>query len=98
MTEKNNLPDERSAESPPADPQRPALDGKDPRWQFVHDRFREGHAAAVLGQIEAPNDPTALALLKASSAALRAFGEVYEEASTGAIARQIGASSGEMGD
>ncbi len=85
-----NTPNEHSHASPPPDAQRPALDGKDPRWQFVHDRFREGHAAAVLGQIEAPTDPTALALLKASAAALRAFGDVYQEASTAAVAQQIG--------
>ena len=85
-----NTPNEHSPTSPPPDAQRPALDGKDPRWQFVHDRFREGHAAAVIGQIEAPTDPTALALLRASAAALRAFGDVYQEASTASVARQIG--------
>jgi hypothetical protein len=90
----SNPPDERGPASPLPDAQRPALDGKDPRWQFVHDRFREGHAAAVLGQIEAPTDPTALALLKASSAALRAFGDVYQEASTASVARQLGKMGG----
>jgi len=72
----------------------PAQDGKDPRWQSVHDRFREANAA-VMGRIDVPRDSTALALLEASSAALRAFGEVYEQSAKSAMLGQIEGSGSE---
>lgn len=82
-------PDEHSPDSPPPDAGRPTLDGMPPAWQFVYDRFREGHAAAVLGQIERPADPEALAILRASAAAVSVFRQAYEKASTASIATQI---------
>lgn len=88
-TPSNNLPDERHLSSPPADAGRPVLDGMPPAWQFVYDRLREGHAAAVLGTQNRPGDPEAAAILRASAAAGRAFRRVYQEASTEALGRQI---------
>ncbi len=91
MKTADDLPDERGANSPTPDPERPSLlEGMAPNWRFVYDRLREGHAAAVLGQQEKPNDPDARALLIASTQAVKAFREAYEKSSTQAIARQIG--------
>lgn len=89
-TPESNLPEERRPSSPPPDPSRPVLDGMPPAWQFVYDRLREGHAAAVLGTQNRPGDPEAAAILRASAAAGRAFRQVYEEVSTEAVRRQIG--------
>lgn len=89
LPEMNDLPDERDAASPPADPTRPVLSGMSPAWQFVYDRLREGHAMAVLGQQDAPGSAEAAAILRASTEAVRAFRRVYQETSTRAIAGQI---------
>ena len=85
----NDLPDERDAASPPPDPTRPILSGMPPAWQFVYDRMREGHAAAVIGAQDAPGSVEAAAILRASTEAVQAFRRVYQEASTRAIAGQI---------
>jgi len=97
-TPPNNLPDERRPSSPPPDPSRPVLDGMPPAWQFVYDRLREGHAAAVLGTQNKPGDPEAAAILRASAAAGRAFRQVYQQASMEALGRQIEGISGEPGE
>ena len=67
------------------------VEGMPPAWRFVYDRFREGHAAAVLDAQDRPDDPEARAVLHASSAAVRLFRQEYQRASTDSIARQIGA-------
>lgn len=82
-------PNEHSPDSPSADTTRPVLDGMSPPWQFVYDRFREGHAAAVMGEIERPGDPEALAILRASAAAVNVFRQAYEKSSTASLAAQI---------
>lgn len=84
-----DTPNERSAASPPSDASRPVLDGMAPAWQFVADRFREGHTAAVLDAQDRPGDAEAQAILRASSAAVRAFRQEYERASTARLAAQI---------
>lgn len=97
-TPESNLPDERRPSSPPPDSSRPVLDGMPPAWQFVYDRLREGQAAAVLATQDRPGDPEAAAILRASSAAGRAFRQVYQEASTEALGRQIEGLSGEAAE
>lgn len=82
-------PDERSPGSPPPDPNLPVLDGMNPDWQFVYDRLREGHAAAVIHEMAHPGDAQAAALLRASRAAVRAFRQEYQRAATAGIVAQI---------
>jgi hypothetical protein len=89
MNTPHNLPDERDFSSPPADPSRPILHSMPPAWQTVYDRFREGHALAVLDAQDKPGDLEAAAILRASTVAVKAFRRVYEEASTASVARQI---------
>jgi hypothetical protein len=83
-------PDEHSADVPAADPGRAVLEMPD-AWRFAYERISEGHTAAVLGQMENPDDPQARALLLATSAAVRAFRQVYEKTRTAGIAAQINA-------
>lgn len=79
-------------------PTRPVLDGMPPSWQFVYDRLREAHAAAVIGARDAPGSLEAAATLRVSTEAVRAFHRVYQEASAQAITGQIeGAPGGAVG-
>jgi hypothetical protein len=80
-TETNDAPD-----APVSD----LVGGMPPAWGAVYDRFREGHAAAVLDAMDRPDDPEAQAVLHASSAAVRLFRQEYQKASTESISRQIG--------
>ena len=82
------IPNEQGS-SPAPDATRPVLDGMPANWQAVYNRLREGHAIAVMGQQDAPNDPEANAILHASTAAVRAFRQVYQQVSTQSLARQI---------
>ena len=69
-----------------------------PSGQPVYDRLREAHAAAVLGQQDAPGSLEVAGTLRVSTEVVRAFCRVYQEASTRAIAGQIeGALGGAAG-
>lgn len=83
-----NTPDEHSPSSPPADAARPPLPMPEP-WRFVYERISEGHTAAVFHQQDHREDPEAEALLHASSAAVRAFRQVYEQRRAAGLAALI---------
>jgi hypothetical protein len=84
-----NTPEERSTDSPEADPGRAILRMPEP-WCFSYERISEGHTAAVLNQQDHPDDAEAKALLHATSAAVRAFRQVYEKTRMIGLAAQIG--------
>lgn len=84
-----NTPNERSEESPQPDAGRAILPMPEP-WRFVYERISEGHTAAVVNSQTRPGDKEAMALLHASSAAVRAFRQVYEQTRMVGLAAQIG--------
>lgn len=83
-----NTPDEHNPHSPPADPGRAVLPLPEP-WRFCYERISEGHTAAVLHEMDHRGDPEATALLHATSAAVRAFRQVYEQRRKAGLAAQI---------
>lgn len=87
-TPSDTSPDERGSSSPQADPGRAVLPMPEP-WKFVYERISEGHAAAVVNSQAHPGDGEAVALLHASSAAVRAFRQVYEQTRMAGLAAQI---------
>lgn len=88
-TSSDNRPDEHGAGSPQPDPGRAVLPLPEP-WRFVYERISEGHAAAVVHSQAHPGDAEAAALLHASSAAVRAFRQVYEQQRMAGLAAMIG--------
>lgn len=73
-----NTPDEHSPSSPPVDPGRAVLPLPEP-WRFCYERISEGHTFAVLNEQDHRGNAEAAALLHATSAAVRAFRQVYEQ-------------------
>lgn len=65
------------------------LDAMPAAWRAVYDCFRDGHTLALVNATEQPLDAQAQAVLHAASAAVRAFRQEYERASTRLIAAQI---------
>lgn len=84
-----STPDEHNFHSPPADRGRAVLPLPEP-WRFVYERISEGHTAAVVNSQAHPGNAEAAALLHASSAAVRAFRQVYEQTRMVGLAAQIG--------
>ena len=83
-----STPSEHSPDSPPPDRDAPRLEMPEP-WKFAYERISEGHTAAVLNEMDHPGDEEARALLHATSAAVRAFREVYQKTRTAGLAAQI---------